>query len=70
MSGDDWIRDLIAEDGEDPARISPAEVEAAKKRIEALLLEGIQSGPGEIMTPARWQAMRERIEARLKQQGK
>jgi hypothetical protein len=63
--GEQTIREMIAKEGEDPASVSNEKVEAGRRRIEALLLEGIDSGPCEVMTRERWEEMRKRLEAKL-----
>lgn len=59
------IRDLVAQEGEDPALVATERVAAAKRRLEKLLLEGLDSGPAEPMTRAGWSELRRRVQSRL-----
>jgi len=38
--------------------------EASRKRLEELLIEGLESGPGTPVTPEYWDRLRKRIRAR------
>jgi antitoxin ParD1/3/4 len=55
-SSSDFIRSLLHEE----------EKKQARERIEALLQEGIDSGPAAPMTPADWDTLRQRVRDRLK----
>jgi antitoxin ParD1/3/4 len=51
--------------GGGPASVTPEALEARKREIEALLIEGLESGPATPQTAEDWVALRERVEARL-----
>jgi antitoxin ParD1/3/4 len=51
---DEYLEDLVAFAKEDKARSS----------LEALLIEGLESGPAEPMTDQDWESMRARIRER------
>lgn len=50
----EYVRDLVRRD----------QKERAQNRLEALLLEGLESGPGEPVTPEFWEALRREIQER------
>jgi antitoxin ParD1/3/4 len=52
----DYIRALIRED----------QKRRDEERLEQMLLEGLRSGPGKIMTPKEWEKLREKINERVK----
>ena len=51
----DYVRALIRED----------QKRRAEERLEQLLLEGIESGPAQPVTPEDWQAIRREVQERL-----
>jgi antitoxin ParD1/3/4 len=57
-SASDYIRALIRED----------QKRREKEKLEALLLEGLNSGPATEMTPDDWEAIRREVRQRLAQQ--
>ena len=44
--------------------IVAAQKEEARRKLEAELLLGLESGPGEQLTPQDWQAMRQEVQNR------
>jgi antitoxin ParD1/3/4 len=54
----DYVRALIRED----------QKRRDEERLEQMLLEGFQSGPGKLMTLEEWQKLREEVYARIKKQ--
>jgi antitoxin ParD1/3/4 len=50
-----YVQELIREDRQ----------RRAKEQLEALLLEGLDSGPATEMTPADWEAIRHEVRQRL-----
>ncbi|MCC6265464.1 MAG: type II toxin-antitoxin system ParD family antitoxin [Bryobacterales bacterium] len=50
----EYVRDLVRRD----------QKERAHNRLEALLLEGLESGPGEPVTPEFWEGLRREIQER------
>jgi hypothetical protein len=68
-SGDDndaWLREALA-DCDEPALVTQEALAKRKQEINALLIEGLESGPVRPMTPKDWQAIRKRVETRLGQ---
>jgi antitoxin ParD1/3/4 len=61
---DDWLRDALA-DGGDPASVTQEALEKRKQEIDALLVEGLESGTPVPMSRGDWRAIRERVERRL-----
>jgi antitoxin ParD1/3/4 len=55
----EYIRQLVRED----------QKRAAKQRLEALLMEGIESGPPSEMTAADWDELRRRVWQRHSESG-
>lgn len=55
----EYIRQLVRED----------QKRAAQERLEALLLEGIESGPSREMTPNDWEELRRRVWQRHAESG-
>lgn len=55
VTPDEYVIRLIRED----------RVRKANARLDELIREGLDSGPPTLMTPERWQALRDEIEARL-----
>ncbi|MCL2348692.1 MAG: hypothetical protein FWC50_10590 [Planctomycetaceae bacterium] len=53
-SADEYVHELIR----------AAQKEDARRKLEAELLLGLQSGPGEPLTPADWQVMRQEVQNR------
>jgi len=49
----------------DPAEVTEEAVRHRKQEIEALLMEGLQSGPATPMTSPLWGALRQRVRERL-----
>lgn len=45
--------------------VREAQTRAARERLVALLIEGIESGPGRPMTPETWQEIRSEARRRL-----
>jgi len=50
----EYVRDLVRRD----------QKERTHNRLETLLLEGLESGPGEPATPAFWEGLRREIQER------
>lgn len=50
----EYVRDLVRRD----------QKERAQDRLEALLLEGLESGPGEPVTPEFWNNLRREVQER------
>lgn len=59
------VRELAARDGEEPSSVSSIRIESAKRHLEELLREGLESGPATPMTPDVWADLRRRVNARL-----
>ncbi len=67
---DYYFRQAMAGDG-NPSSITSASLAERKSEIEALLIEGLNSGPATEMTSENWAALRQRVDAKLaKQNGK
>jgi antitoxin ParD1/3/4 len=49
------------------ALVKAEQKKKAKEKLEALLLEGLNSGPAKPMTDADWEALRQRVKARINQ---
>src|SRR5437879_6170807 len=66
---DDYVADLVRReaqvqvDGPDSSTVEALQLR--KQEIEAVLSEGLDSGPATPMTPEDWSALRQRVEARL-----
>lgn len=54
----EYIRDLIRHDRDD-------RLQWEQQRLEALLLEGIESGPAELLTERAWEDLRREARGRL-----
>jgi antitoxin ParD1/3/4 len=54
-SASEYVRELIREDRK----------RREKEQLEALLLEGLESGPASEMTAADWEAIRQEVQQRL-----
>ena len=52
----EYVRELIRSE----------QKQRAKEELEMLILEGIQSGPGEVVNDEFWKRMNERVEKRVK----
>ena len=61
---DAYLREALASGG-DPLAVTQESLARRKKEIDALLLEGVESGTAMPMKSGDWQAIRERIELRL-----
>jgi putative addiction module CopG family antidote len=57
-SADEYVRELIL----------AAQQDEARRKLEAELLLGLESGPGEPLTTADWQAMRQKVQTKYAQQ--
>jgi Arc/MetJ-type ribon-helix-helix transcriptional regulator len=60
---DYYLRRAMAEGG-DPATVTPEALAKRKREIEALLIEGLNSGPAVPLTPDLWQAIRREAQER------
>src|SRR4051794_3950866 len=60
---DAWVREALAGDGV-PADVPQAAVEKRKREIEALLIEGLESGPSVPMTAEDWADIRREVHER------
>ena len=58
------LRQAMAGDN-GPASVSDESLQRRKQEIEALLLEGLRSGPAAPMAAEDWAALRQRVHARL-----
>ena len=65
-----WIDEQVAANGYGSpselvgALITTEQNRRARERLEALLLEGVNSGPGEVITPEYWARLRADLVAR------
>lgn len=59
------IREIAAREGEDSSMVPAAQVEKAKRRLEDLLVEGLESGPSTPMTREDWVELHQIVEAQL-----
>jgi antitoxin ParD1/3/4 len=63
QSPDSYLRQTLA--GADLASVNEEVLARRKQKIEALLIQGLESGPATLMTADGWAALRQRVQEKL-----